>query len=426
MKVPLSGRVLFCGVAFAIAAIVALSAQAPGGRQGAAGRAGGPAGTPPPRGIPRAPLGDGPWIYEAAEGVKFRLSVVTKGLVNPWDLVFLPDPSTPLGAGGTMLVTERAGRLRIIRNGVLDPAPVAGLPQIGAQRLGGLQDLELHPKFAENRLLYFTYSKPDGKGLIMSTLARGRFDGTSLTEVKDLLGAEPWWNGAGGAASRIAFDRAGLLYWATGSTPDTRESQEPNSLRGKVLRLRDDGTPAPGNPFAGKAGYRPEIYSLGHRNQLGLTIHPVSGALWSAEHGPNGGDELNIILPGRNYGWPDISLGRDYEGPWQGQFHKDGIERPIVYWMPSIAVSDLLFYTGDRIPAWKGNALVGAMRYGEIANTGHMQRVVFNANGDEIRREMLLTDLRQRIRAVKQAPDGTIYLLTEEAQGALLRIDPVE
>jgi glucose/arabinose dehydrogenase len=152
----------------------------------------------------------------------------------------------------------------------------------------------------------------------------------------------------------------------------------------------------------------------------------VSGALWSAEHGPNGGDELNIIQPGKNYGWPDVSMGRDYDGPWQGAFSKDGIERPVVYWMPSIAVSDLLFYTGDKFPQWKGNVLVGAMRYGEIANTGHMQRVVFNANGDEVRREMLLTDLRQRIRAVKQHADGTIYLLTEEAQGALLRIEPLD
>ncbi len=418
MRLPLSNRSIWSVLTLSLLACGVVLAQVPGGRQGAAGRAGGPPGPPPPQGVPRAPLGDGPWEYQTAEQVKFRVSVVTKGLVNPWDLVCLP--------GGTMLVTERPGRLRIIRNGVLDAQPIAGLPAIGAQRLGGLQDIELHPRFAENRLLYFTYSKPDGKGLIMSTLARGRFDGTALTEVEDVIATDFWWNGAGGAASRIAFDREGLLYWATGSTPDTRESQEPNSLRGKVLRLRDDGTPAPGNPFAGKPGYRPEIYSMGHRNQLGLTIHPETGALWSAEHGPNGGDELNIILPGRNYGWPDVSLGRDYDGPWQGQFHKDGIERPIVYWMPSIAVSDLLFYTGDQIPRWKGNAIVGAMRFGEIANTGHLQRIVFNAAGDEIRREMLLTDLRQRIRAVKQAPDGTIYLLTEEAQGALLRIEPAD
>jgi glucose/arabinose dehydrogenase len=393
--------------------------QPPAGRQGAAGRAGGaPPGPPPPQGIPRDPLGDGPWTYRVAEGVRLKVSVVTKGLQNPWNLVFMPD--------GSMLVTERPGRLRVIRNGVLDPTPVAGLPAIGAQRLGGLQDIALHPKFAENKLLYFTYSKTDGKGMIMSALGRGRLEGSTLSDVKELIVAEPWWNGAGGAASRVAFDRDGMLFWATGSTPDSRESQEPGSLRGKVLRLKDDGTPAAGNPFAGKPGYRPEIYSMGHRNQLGLAIHPVSGALWSAEHGPNGGDELNIILPGRNYGWPDVSLGRDYDGPWQGTFQKDGIERPIVFWMPSIAVSDLLFYTGDKFPQWKGNALVGAMRYGEIANTGHMQRIVFNAQGDEIRREMLLTDLRQRVRAVKQAPDGSIYLLTEEAQGALLRLEPAD
>jgi aldose sugar dehydrogenase len=413
------------GIALGISAVLSLvlvAQQPPAGRQGGAAGAPAPAGRagapPPPSGIPREPLGNGPWTYGAAEGVKFKLSVVTKGLVNPWDLVFMPD--------GSMLITERPGRLRIVRNGVLDPTPVPGLPAIGAQRLGGLQDIALHPNFATNRLLYFTYSKTDGKGMIMSALGRGRFDGTKLTDVQELIAADPWWNGAGGAASRITFDRDGLLFWATGSTPDTRESQEPNVLRGKVLRLTDEGKPAPGNPFASKAGYRPEIYSMGHRNQLGLAIHPVTGALWSAEHGPNGGDELNIIQPGKNYGWPDVSMGRDYDGPWQGAFSKDGIERPVVYWMPSIAVSDLLFYTGDKFPQWKGNVLVGAMRYGEIANTGHMQRVVFNANGDEVRREMLLTDLRQRIRAVKQHADGTIYLLTEEAQGALLRIEPLD
>ena len=426
----LSGLLAICVLGITVVAQQPAAPQ-PGGRGGAppAGRAGGA--PPPPTGIPREPLGNGPWNYAVAEGVRFRLSVVTKGLQNPWDLEFLPDPSAS-GAGPTLLVTERPGRLRIIRNGVLEPAAVTGLPPIGAQRLGGLQDVALHPKFAENRLLYFTYSKTDGKGMIMSALGRGRLDfptspgagGASLTNVQELIAAEPWWNGAGGAASRVVFDREGMLFWATGSTPDTRESQEPNSLRGKVLRLTDEGKPAPGNPFAGKSGYRPEIYSLGHRNQLGLTIHPVTGALWSAEHGPNGGDELNIILPGRNYGWPDVSLGRDYEGPWQGRFEKEGIERPIVFWMPSIAVSDLLFYTGDRFPQWRGNAIVGSMRYGEIPNTGHLQRIVFNANGDEIRREMMLTDLRQRIRAVKQAPDGTIYLLTEEAQGALLRVEP--
>ena len=419
----LASRVMKLRFLLAVLTLCVLGMSA-GAQQAPAGRAGGPQGAraggtpPPPAGIPREPLGNGPWNYAVAEGVKLRVSVVTRGLQNPWDLEFMAD--------GTMLVTERPGRLRIIRNGVLEPAAITGLPAIGAQRLGGLQDIALHPRFAENRLLYFTYSKTDGKGMIMSALGRGRLDpsGAALTNVQELIAAEPWWNGAGGAASRLVFDRDGFIFWATGSTPDTRESQEPNSLRGKVMRLTDEGKPAPGNPFAGKPGYRAEIYSMGHRNQLGLTIHPATGVLWSAEHGPNGGDELNIILPGRNYGWPDVSLGRDYDGPWQGSFEKAGIERPIVYWMPSIAVSDLLFYTGEKFPQWKGNALVGSMRYGEIPNTGHMQRIVFNANGDEVRREMMLTDLRQRIRAVKQAPDGSIYLLTEEAQGALLKLEP--
>src|SRR5688500_6775173 len=218
-----------------------------------AGRAGGPQGAraggtpPPPAGIPREPLGSGPWNYAVAEGVKLRVSVVTRGLQNPWDLEFMP-PSTPLGAGEVILVTERPGRLRIIRNGVLEPTAVTGLPPIGAQRLGGLQDIALHPKFAENKLLYFTYSKTDGKGMIMSALGRGRLESGALTNVQELIAAEPWWNGAGGAASRLVFDRDGFIFWATGSTPDTRESQEANSLRGKVMRLTDDGKPAPGNP----------------------------------------------------------------------------------------------------------------------------------------------------------------------------------
>jgi glucose/arabinose dehydrogenase len=191
-----------------------------------------------------------------------------------------------------------------------------------------------------------------------------------------------------------------------------------------VLRLRDDGTVPPDNPFVGRAGFKPEIYSYGHRNQLGLAFHPNTGALWNVEQGPNGGDEMNIIRAGRNYGWPLVSLGRDYAGPWQGKFAQDGMESSMVNWVPSIAVAGLTFYTGDRFPAWRGNAIVGAMRFGEIPNTGHLQRVVFNANGDEIRREMLLTELRQRIREVRQGPDGLLYLLTDETQGALLKLEP--
>jgi glucose/arabinose dehydrogenase len=368
-------------------------------------------------GVARTPLGDGPWVFDTAEQHKVRVTVVTKGLANPWSLAFLPD--------GSMLVTERAGRLRRIRNGVLDPLPVTGVPQSKMQRLGGLMDVVLHPRFAENKWIYLTYSKPGAKDLIATTLGRGTWDGSALTNFKELFIVEPWWDGQGGAASRLAFGPDGMLYMTTGaSVTNMKDAQDPSHHKGKVLRLRDDGSVPPDNPFVGRAGYKPEIYSLGHRNQLGLAVNPKTGAVWSNENGPNGGDEINIILPGRNYGWPDISLGRSYEGPWQGRFAKDGIEPPVVYWMPSIAVSGMAFYTGDRFPTWKGNVFVGALRFGEIAQTGHLQRVVFNDKGEEMRREMLLTELRQRIRDVRQGPDGLLYLLTDENPGALLKLEP--
>jgi glucose/arabinose dehydrogenase len=202
-------------------------------------------------------------------------------------------------------------------------------------------------------------------------------------------------------------------------------AQDPASLRGKILRLRDDGSVPDDNPFVGRAGYRPEIYTLGHRNTLALIVHPITGELWNNENGPNGGDEINVILPGRNYGWPLVSFGRDYPGPRISEHPtRAGMESPLVTWIPSIAVSGMAIYTGDRFPAWKGNAFVGAMRVGEIVGTGHLQRVVFNAKMEEIRRESMLTELRQRIREVRQGPDGLLYLLTDEDPGAVLRLEP--
>ncbi len=396
-----------------------LVGQAPAaqGRQGAGQVSPPPAA--PVAGIPRQPLGDGPWVFEAAERTRFRVVVVTKGLVNPWSLVFLPD--------GNMLVTERHGRLRIIRNGVLDAQPIAGVPEVRAMRLNGLMDLALHPRFPENGLVYFTYTKPGDNGLMATTLARGRLVGMALEDVQDLLIAEPWWDGAGGSASTIVFGPDGMLYMTTGTSGvNVIESQDTSGLRGKVLRLRDDGTVPPDNPFVGRAGYRPEIYSLGHRNTLGIAVHPRTGAIWNAEMGPNGGDEINIILPGRNYGWPLVSFGRTYQGPWQGAFAKEGMEPPHVFWTPSISVSGLMFYTGDRFPAWKGNVFVGGLRFGEIAGTGLMQRIVFNEKDEEMRRENLLADLRQRIRQIRQGPDGLLYVLTDENPGALLRIGPAD
>jgi glucose/arabinose dehydrogenase len=368
-------------------------------------------------GVPRTPLGDGPWVFDTAEQHKVRVAVVTKGLANPWSLAFLPT--------GEVLVTERSGKLRIIRNGVLDPQPIAGVPPSKMQRLGGLMDVVLHPRFSDNRLIYLTYSKPGEKDLIATALGRGTWNGSALTNFQELFIVEPWWDGQGGAASRIAFGRDGMLYMTTGaSVANMKDAQDPTHHKGKVLRLRDDGTVPPDNPFVGRPEHKPEIYSLGHRNQLGLAVHPQTGAVWSNENGPNGGDEINVILPGRNYGWPDVSLGRSYEGPWQGRFAKEGSEAPLVYWMPSIAVSGMAFYTGERFPAWRGNVFVGALRFGEIAQTGHLQRIVFNERGEEMRREMMLTELRQRIRDVREGPDGLLYLLTDENPGALLRLEP--
>ncbi len=210
----------------------------------------------------------------------------------------------------------------------------------------------------------------------------------------------------------------------TGAVPGNA-AQDPNSDYGKVLRLRDDGSIPDDNPFVGKPGHKPEVYSLGHRDQLGLAIHPETGAVLSNENGPNGGDEINLILPGRNYGWPVLSYGRTYEGPRVSETPwKEGFDQPLVIWIPSIALSGMTFYTGDRFPAWKGNVFVGGMRYGEISSTGRLERIVFNRKMEEIRRESLLTELHQRIRDVRQGPDGLLYLLTEEADGALLRIEP--
>jgi glucose/arabinose dehydrogenase len=369
---------------------------------------------PPPVGLPHVALGDGPFVIDTAEQHKIRVVVVSKGLSHPWSLAFLP--------GGNMLITERAGRLRIIRDGVLDPKPLAGLPKVHAFRNAGLFDIALHPQFAENKLVYFTYSKPaeDGKSSA-TTLARGRLDGAGLTDVRDLFVSE-WSTVLGG--SRVAFAPDGTIFMTTGAATGML-AQDPNSDYGKVLRLKDDGSVPSDNPFAGRAGYKPEIYTLGHRDQLGLAIHPETGAVYSNENGPNGGDEINLILPGRNYGWPVLSYGRAYDGPRISEVPtRDGFEPPLVVWIPSIALSGMTFYSGDKFPEWKGNIFVGGMRQGEIPGTGRLDRVVFNGKMEELRRESLLTELHQRIRDVRQGPDGFLYVLTEEEDGALLRLEP--
>lgn len=375
-----------------------------------------PAQSRAPVGVPVAPLGDGPFVLDTAEQHKIRVTVVTKGLSHPWALAFLPD--------GSMLITERPGRLRIVRDGKLDPRPIAGVPSVLTIGNSGLMDIALHPKFAENRFVYLTYNKSDGNKRVATVLARGRLDGAALADFRDIFMADWLPENANGYNSRIAFGRDGMLYVTNGAS-NSDSSQDSSSNRGKVMRLRDDGTVPPDNPFAGRKGYKPEIYSMGHRNSLGLIVHPISGELWNNENGPNGGDEINIILPGRNYGWPVASYGRTYEGPRVSEVPwREGIEQPLVFWVPSIAVSGMAVYTGDRFPAWKNNVFVGSMRMGEIPGTGHLERIVFNDKTEELRREIMLAELHQRIREVRQGPDGLLYLLTDEDPGALLRIEP--
>ena len=369
-----------------------------------------------PSGIPKIPLPDQPVVYDTAEGQRIRVVVHTTGLSHPWSLAFLPD--------GTMLVTERDGRLRVIRNGVLDPKPVEGLPTMRRAGLVGLMDVTLHPQFASNSLIYLSYAKPIDEKQSATAIARGKWNGTTLTDVKDVFVAPA---GVGGGA-RMAFGRDGTLYVTTGGGGGN-SPQDPDSLGGKVLRLKDDGTVPMDNPFVGKPGHRPEIFTMGHRSSLGLAVHPGTGEVWQNENGPNGGDEINILKPGANYGWPIVSLGRVYSGPWQSasaMFYREGFEQPIVYWTPAIAVSGMVFYTGDRLSKWKGDVFVGSLREGEIPGTGHLERILFNEKMEELRRESLLQPLRQRIRDVRQGPDGLLYLLTDEDNGAVLRIEPAQ
>ncbi|HEX4997784.1 MAG TPA: PQQ-dependent sugar dehydrogenase [Terriglobia bacterium] len=366
-------------------------------------------------------LGDGPWTYTTSErGTRIRVSVVTKGLSHPWSVVWLPN--------GDMLITERAGRLRVFRNGALVPQPVDGVPKVQAGGTSGLLDIALHPKFAENNLVYMTYntSKPGAtSGSVYSTaVARGRFTGNALVDVKEIFVAEPWAPLSGGDASRLLFAPDGTLFVASSHHRDEKGPQDPMNDVGKILRINDDGTIPKDNPFVGKAGYRPEIYSIGHRTIMGLAFHPTTGALWETENGPQGGDEVNIIQPGKNYGWPLVTYGHDYDGtPLNERPVPTGMVPPTLFWVPSITTAGMTFYTGDKLAAWKNNLFVGSMTEGRISGTGHVERIVFNEKGEQ-RRESLLTDLHQRIRDVRQGPDGLLYLLTDEEAGALLKIEP--
>lgn len=377
--------------------------------------------TPKPIPWPSPALPDGPIPLET--GIERSLQmVVTKGFVQPWSMAFLPD--------GGILITERPGRLRLVRNSVLQAEPIAGLPAIYSKGIGGLMDIALHPRFAENSLIYITYQKPPAAGDTRPnapgtlTLARGRWTGTAITAFEDLFSAVQ-----ANVPSRIVFGRDGMIYMsvAVGDPPEAARAQDPNDLSGKILRLRDDGKVPPDNPFVGRAGYRPEIYTMGHRMPLGLAINPVTGAIWECENGPDGGDEVNVLAPGKNYGWPVVSYGRFYGGPRVSTNpYREGMEPPVIFWVPSIATSGLAFYSGDRFPNWKNNLFVGGMREGEVPRSGHLERLDFNSEWEELHREGMLRDLQQRIRDVRQGPDGLLYLLTAENTGALIRIEPAK
>ena len=360
-----------------------------------------------PQGIKIPPLPDAPVRYETAEGQTIRVSVYARGFRNPWSMAAVSDD--------TILVAERGGAIKAVRNGVVDPTPVPGAPAARGAGLSGT-DLALHPDFDRNRAVYISYTKPLDEKRNTLAVARATWDGKGFTDTKDIFVGE------GGSGGPIAFGGDGMLYVAHGGG----DTQTPKTLGGKILRLTDEGKVPPDNPFVGRADARPEVFTMGHRNTLRMAKHPLTGAIWQIENGPNGGDEVNILAPGGNYGWPLVSLGRTYGGPWQGPFTKEGFRDPIIYWMPAIAVSSITFYTGDRLPKWKGDVFVSGMRYGEIPGTGQLHRILINKNLEELRREPLLVDLRRRIRDVKQGRDGLLYLLTDEADAVMLRIEPAE
>ena len=336
---------------------------------------------------------------------------VASGLEHPWGLAFLPD--------GSMLVTERPGRLRMVSpNGELG-APLAGLPRIEVGGQGGLLDVAPDPNFAINRLVYFSYSEP-GEGGNSTAVARARLEPKGLADVRVIFRQKPKVASGHHFGSRLAFARDGRLFITLGDRYSRKDdAQTLDTHHGKIVRIEADGRVPADNPFVGRAGALPEIWSYGHRNVQGAAIHPATGELWAHEHGPQGGDELNAVDAGRNYGWPVITYGRNYVS---GTKIGEGTERadvpaPLTYWVPSIAPSGMAFLTSDRYPGWKGNLFVGALR------SAQLQRLVLDGR-KVLQRESLLANLGERIRDVRQGPDGWLYLLTDSAQGRILRLEP--
>lgn len=346
-----------------------------------------------------------------SERYEFRLTTLASGLAYPWALAFLPN--------GDMLISERAGRLRMLRDGKLDPSPIPGGPDVVLGGQGGLLDIALHPRFAETHLVYLSYSGA-GAGGSGTEVARGRLVEDRLVDLKTILVVQPKSPGVRHYGSRLLFGRDGRLYVTTGERGDRNRAQDLGDLAGKVLRISDDGAIPSDNPFIGRPDARPEIFGYGNRNPQGLAMHPETGQIWEVEHGPKGGDELNILSAGANYGWPVITYGRSYGGQPIGEgTAKAGMEQPIKYWTPSISPSGMVFYTGDDFPDWRGNLFVGALSGRALVRLELDGKTVLHE-------ERLLKGLRKRIRDVRQGPDGRLYLLTDEPNGALLRVDPIQ
>ena len=349
----------------------------------------------------------GPSVF-ATEQARVRVVTLTDALAQPWALAFLPD--------GDILITERGGQLRLMHDGRLASADISGLPPVDTRQQDGLMDLALHPLFAQNRTLYFTYSKRGARG-DTPTLASARFDGVRLTGVRDLFVADAWSTYGGNSGSRLAFDLDGTIYMTVGDRHEQMPAQDLRTHKGKILRLNDDGTIPSDNPFVDRADARPEIFAYGVRNPQGLFVEPSTGTIWEHEHGPQGGDELNIIARGHNYGWPTVTYGINYDGTTISKdTARNGMDQPVVHWTPSISPSGLTIYSGDRFPAWRGDAFLGAL-------TGlHLRRLELQS-GRVTHEEVLLARRHQRIRDVRQGPDGLLYVLTDA--GALLRLEPV-
>ncbi len=343
----------------------------------------------------------------------FRIVPLLAGLESPWSIAFLPD--------GRMLVTERAGRLRLVSQDFkLDPTPIEGLPEVIANGQGGLFDVVLHPQHAQNGWIYWAYNAP-GAGGWGTALARGKLQGQRMTEVQVLFSMQPKTRSAHHFGGRIVFDAAGMVYLTLGDRGDKDRAQKLNDHAGSVIRLHDDGRVPNDNPFVKRAGALPEKWTLGHRNMQGAAINPQTGELWTHEHGPQGGDEVNVIRPGLNYGWPVVTYGVNYgvgTKIGEGQF-KPGMVQPLQVWIPSIAPSGMAFVSGSQFPQWQGSLLVGALR-------GQML-VRLTLEGDKVLSEERLFQGRPgRIRDVRMGPDGLVYLLTDDPQGALLRLEPAK